>query len=288
MAQAAYAFEGTGEGERQGEGRGESGTKDAPRLSVSLFADDAGLRQSIGEDVTAAGFRLGAELRAVGIDFSFAPVVDLDDHRCAAIGDRSFGTDPRAVIDLAGAVLSGLDAAGVAACLKHFPGHGGVTGDTHVEFPVDSRSLAQLLERDLAPFVALASRAAAVMPAHVEFPAVAPGPVGFSSRWLKAVLRDQCGFAGIVFSDDLAMAAATVAGMPLQRVRAALAAGCDAALFCNRPQELGLLLDELRDQPAPPSDFSALRPTGSAPMELAAVGQDSLEAELIALERLDS
>jgi len=180
----------------------------------------------------ALGFVLAAELRACGVDLSFAPVLDLDRGLSTVIGERAFHRRPEAVVALAGALIAGMRAAGMACCGKHFPGHGGVAADSHSELPRDERPLAQLAE-DIEPFRQLASVLTAVMPAHVVYPAFdAEHTAGFSPRWLGH-LRRELGFSGAIFSDDLSMAGAGLAGDIVGRCRAADAAGCDMLLICN-------------------------------------------------------
>ncbi|MBL8301379.1 MAG: beta-N-acetylhexosaminidase, partial [Ideonella sp.] len=154
---------------------------------------------------TAAGLVLGAELRACGVDLSFTPVLDLDHGRSAVIGDRAFHRDPRVVALLAKSLMHGLLRAGMANCGKHFPGHGHVAADSHVAVPVDKRSLKAVLADDAKPYEWLGTSLASVMPAHVIYPKVDHRPAGFSARWLKDILRQQLGFLGAVFSDDLSM-----------------------------------------------------------------------------------
>ena len=157
---------------------------------------------------TAAGYVLGAELRACGVDLSFTPVLDLDFGESSVIGDRAFGRDPRAVSLLAQALMHGLRQSGMGNCGKHFPGHGFVKADSHLAIPVDRRSLKAILAEDAAPYGWLSASLDAVMPAHVIYPKVDARPAGFSPRWLQDVLRRQLGFTGAIFSDDLSMAAA--------------------------------------------------------------------------------
>lgn len=191
------------------------------------------------------GYLLAAELRAWGVDLSFAPVLDLDWGRSEIIGDRSFHARPDAVVALAGAFIAGMDAAGMACCGKHFPGHGWVAADSHVAIPVDERSLDELAP-DMEPYRQL--KLDAVMPAHVIYPQVDGRPAGFSPRWL-AILRQELGFAGVIFSDDLSMEGASVAGDIVGRAEAAWGAGCDMLLVCNAPEAVAALLE--RWQPAP-------------------------------------
>ncbi len=179
-----------------------------------------------------AGWLLGMEMAACGLDLSFAPVLDVDTGRSSVIGDRSFSSDPHAVTAMAGAFIEGLNEAGMAAVGKHFPGHGGVVADSHRELPVDDRPLETLRQHDLVPFANLASRLGGVMPAHVVYSAFDSRPAGFSPSWL-GLLREELGFRGTIFSDDLSMAGAHVAGDPGQRASAALDAGCDMLLMCN-------------------------------------------------------
>ncbi len=183
----------------------------------------------------ACGLVLAAELKACGVDLSFAPVLDLDIGTSGVIGDRAFHGTPDIVAALAVALQQGLADGGLAACGKHFPGHGHVAADSHREIPIDERSLAEIEATDLVPFRRLAAAGlAAVMPAHVIYPAVDHRPAGFSPVWHK-YLRERCHFGGIVFSDDLSMEGAKGAGGPVARGLAALDAGCDMVLLCNAP-----------------------------------------------------
>jgi beta-N-acetylhexosaminidase len=194
----------------------------------------------------SVGVLIAAELTACALDFSFTPVLDLDYGSSGAIGDRAFHRDPAAVAALAGALMGGLQVRGVSAVGKHFPGHGHVHADSHVAVPVDERPRAQI-EEDMAPYRALIPRGlAGVMPAHVIYPQVDAAPAGFSRIWLQTVLRGELGFGGVIFSDDLSMEGAAVAGGVVQRAEAALRAGCDVALVCNRPDSADELLAGLR------------------------------------------
>jgi len=183
---------------------------------------------------TAAGYVLGAELRACGIDLSFTPVLDLDHGGSGVIGDRAFHRDPRVATLLAKSLMHGLLQAGMANCGKHFPGHGYVKADSHVAVPVDKRSLKAILADDAKPYDWLSTSLASVMPAHVIYPKVDAMPAGFSARWLRHILRGDLGFQGAIFSDDLSMAGAKVAGSTLDGALAALNAGCDLVLLCNQ------------------------------------------------------
>ena len=189
-----------------------------------------------------AGYVLAAELRACGVDFSFAPVLDVDHGQSSVIGDRAFHSDPQAIAELAHSLLLGLRQGGMHTVGKHFPGHGFVQADSHLDIPVDEREFVDIEMCDLIPFRQMVDYGmTAVMPAHVIYPKVDRFPAGFSSVWLKNILRGQLGFEGCIFSDDLSMEGATVAGGIVQRAEAALKAGCDMVLVCNRPD----LADEL-------------------------------------------
>lgn len=185
------------------------------------------------ELVRDAGWLMATELLSTGLDFSFAPVLDVDDVRCAVIADRSFSPDPMEVVYLAGAFIDGMHEAGMACTGKHFPGHGGVAGDSHLLLPVDDRPWEELAQRDWLPFEKLASRLDAVMPAHIVFSQMDSRPVGFSSFWLQQKLRGELDFDGVIFSDDLSMEGAAEAGSYGDRAEQALAAGCDMVLVCN-------------------------------------------------------
>lgn len=196
---------------------------------------------------TAAGYVLGAELRACGVDFSFTPVLDLDHGPSGVIGDRAFHRDPRMVSMLARALMHGLLESGMRNCGKHFPGHGYVRGDSHTEVPIDKRSLKAILADDARPYDWTGDILSSVMPAHVIYPKVDERPAGFSSRWLQDILRGQLGFDGAIFSDDLSMEGAKVAGSATEGAVAALNAGCDLVLLCNQSLDGGAPLDELLD-----------------------------------------
>lgn len=200
---------------------------------------------------TAAGYVLGSELRACGVDFSFTPVLDLDHGESGVIGDRSFHRDPRVVALLAKSLMHGLLQAGMAHCGKHFPGHGFVQADSHTDIPVDRRSLKAILADDAAPYPWLSSTLASVMPAHVIYPKVDARPAGFSRRWLQEILRGQLRFDGAIFSDDLSMEGARrIDGQPVGYTDAALAAldaGCDLVLLCNQSLNGSRVLDEVLD-----------------------------------------
>lgn len=184
----------------------------------------------------AAGFVLAAELLAHGVDLSFTPVLDLDYGGSRVIGDRAFHRDPQAVASLASALIAGMREAGMGCVGKHFPGHGFVEADSHVEIPVDERSFDEVWAEDVAPYRhRLGRQLSGVMPAHVIFRNIDPQPAGFSPFWLGDVLRGKLGFEGVIFSDDLTMEGATVVGDIVARASAAFGAGCDMVLVCNRP-----------------------------------------------------
>nr|UOZ96936.1 Beta-hexosaminidase [Cupriavidus sp.] len=215
------------------------------RLAEALADADGGSGFSGVEVALAlarqAGQDLAFELKAVGVDFSYTPVLDLDYGRSAVIGNRSFGRFPQVVTLAASAVLQGLAQAGFRSCGKHFPGHGWAEADSHHALPIDDRPLDQILANDVWPYERLCSgpfeRALvqAVMPAHVVYSQVDSQPAGFSSRWIREVLRGHVGFEGVVISDDLSMAGAAVYADVADRAQAAFNAGCDATLICNRP-----------------------------------------------------
>jgi beta-N-acetylhexosaminidase len=206
---------------------------------------------------------LAAELRSVGVDFSFAPVLDLDRGMNAVVGDRALGTQAQEVSDLGLAWLEGVRQAGMPAVGKHFPGHGGVTADSHLELPVDPRTYADLELEDLVPFERLIAHALeAIMPAHVCYPQIDDQPAGFSDVWLRDILRGRLEFQGVIFSDDLNMAAAAAGGGPIERARAASNAGCDMILVCNnRPAALEVL-EAFADDHDPAGELRLLRMHG--------------------------
>jgi beta-N-acetylhexosaminidase len=198
------------------------------RIGV-LYAED---RERAVEHAEEHAWLMASEMRAVGVDLSFAPVADLLRGN-RAIGERAFHPEPDAVSELTQAYVRGMRLAGMAATLKHFPGHGSVVEDTHVDEAIDARDLDTIREQDLVPFRdAIAAGAEAVMMAHVRYPAVDPLPAGYSKRWINEILRGELGFNGVVFSDDIGMAAAESAGGVRGRIRAHLDAGCDLVLDC--------------------------------------------------------
>lgn len=202
---------------------------------------------------------MASEMRAVGIDLSFAPVVDLGRGN-RAIGERAFHAAPDAVSTLSLAYLRGMRLAGMAATLKHFPGHGSVLEDTHFETAVDPRDYATLWQHDLMPFRdAIAAGAEAVMMAHVCYPQIDAQPAGYSKTWIQTVLREELGFTGAVFSDDIGMAAAHGAGGIAARMAAHLEAGCDFVLVCDPQWVPEALRAADRFPAAPASRVAALQ-----------------------------
>ncbi|OUR88010.1 beta-N-acetylhexosaminidase [Gammaproteobacteria bacterium 42_54_T18] len=180
------------------------------------------------------GWLMAAEMLSLGVDISFAPVLDLDFGRSAVIGDRSIHRDPEIVIQVARAYIAGMQDAGMAATGKHFPGHGWVEADSHVAIPTDRRAEFVIASDDIKPFAALSQQLKGIMPAHVIYHQVDPQPAGFSPYWLQDVLRKQQQFSGVIFSDDLTMEGASMAGSYPERAQAAKEAGCDMVLVCNQ------------------------------------------------------
>ena len=246
------------EGGRVQRFRSDGFTPIAPMRTLGeMWMDDAHGARGSGamraiEAARAAGQVLGAELRACGIDLSFTPVLDLDHGGSSVIGDRAFHRDPRVVSVLAQSLILGLLQAGMRNCGKHFPGHGFVRADSHVDVPLDERPLAKILADDARPYEWLAGTLASVMPAHVVYPKVDDKPAGFSERWLREILRVELGFDGAVFSDDLSMAGARrVGGVEVTYAEAAaiaLTAGCDLVLLCNQSVDGGAAVDALLDE----------------------------------------
>lgn len=199
------------------------------------------------EWVRNTGWLMAAELLAFGIDFSFAPVLDLDIGISEVIGDRSFHSAADIVAELGAAVCAGIHEAGMATVGKHFPGHGSVAIDSHVDLPVDEREYQAIANADLIPFQHLARQLDGIMPAHIIYPQVDPIPAGFSPFWLQSVLRQQLKFEGAIFSDDLVMAGAEVAGSFAERAAKALTAGCDMVLVCNNRDAAITVIDTLKN-----------------------------------------
>ncbi len=182
------------------------------------------------------GWLLASELIACGIDISFTPVLDLDTDKSIIIGDRAFSDDPQLVIDLAEALIYGMQEAGMSATGKHFPGHGGVFEDSHLEAPIDNRELEELFEKDLKPYIVLKDILSGVMTAHLTYPKIDSEAVSFSYFWLTTFMREQIGFKGVIFSDDLSMKGADIVGSYSEKARKSLEAGCDMLIVCNNRQ----------------------------------------------------
>lgn len=238
------------------------------KLGKQYAADPLAARQH----AQRMGWLMAAEVRAVGIDFSFAPVLDLDYGVSRVVGDRSFHRDPQVVVDLAGAFIAGMREAGMASTGKHFPGHGFVEADSHLAIPVDLRPAAAILAEDVIPFTALFKQGLdAVMPAHVIYEQVDSQPAGFSRVWLQDILRGQLGFDGVIFSDDLSMEGAGVAGGYPERAEAALQAGCDMILACNKRAGIIEILDRVKLQTPAASDQRLQRMLGKPFMNRSAL-----------------
>lgn len=192
----------------------------------------------------ACGYVLAAELLAIGVDFSFAPVLDLDHGNSSVIGDRAFHSNPDAVVKLAGALIKGMHEAGMKCVGKHFPGHGFVAADSHLDLPIDERPMDQI-SRDISIFKELVDCGLdAVMPAHVVYSEVDGKPAGFSSKWIKEILQEQLGFSGVIFSDDLSMQGAHFIKNIVKRVEVSLKSGCDMVLICNHPELVEKVIDK--------------------------------------------
>ena len=192
--------------------------------------------------VEQCGWLMATEVLAVGIDFSFAPVLDLNDIS-DVIGDRAFAQNMTDIVPLASAFMHGMQRAGMATTGKHFPGHGSVQADSHVAAAVDPRSYDEIYQKDMQSFLKLMPQLDALMPAHVIYENIDPNPAGFSPYWLQKILRQELQFDGVLFSADLSMQAACVAGGADARIQAALNAGCDMGLVCNDRASACIALD---------------------------------------------
>ncbi len=233
----------------------------------ALFERD---RQAGLEAAHSLGWLMATQLRMAGVDLSFAPVLDLSRGISGVIGDRAFAREPAAIIALAVAYTAGMQSAGMSAVGKHFPGHGSIAEDSHIAHPVDTRSFSTIEREDLRPFLGLIERyIPGLMAAHVIYPAVDAQPAGFSRHWLHSLLRERWQYQGAVFSDDLTMAAASVAGDIVARVDAALAAGCDMALICNHPEWVDAVLAARSFAPEPVREtrLARLMGHGTVPSE---------------------
>jgi beta-N-acetylhexosaminidase len=237
-------------------------------------------RQKARDLATSIGYIIASELGAHGVDFSFAPVLDLDYGGSSVIGDRALHFDPTAVGALGACLVKGLAQGGVGAVAKHFPGHGYAEADSHVAVPRDERAFKEIARKDIVPYKAVIEAGlAGVMPAHVIYPQVDSQPAGYSTHWLQEVLRRQLGFQGIVFSDDLSMEGAAVAGGPPERARAAMQAGCEMVLLCNNPAGLDALLQSLGEvQMANPERLDRMRKQGGRDLRKSVAYREAQEA----------
>ncbi len=229
------------------------------------------------------GWLMASELRAAGIDLSFAPVLDLDFGVSTIIGDRALHQRPEAVAELAQAYQSGMHDAGMAATGKHFPGHGAVAADSHLALPVDERRYQDIEQWDIVPFRRMIHAGiAAIMMAHVVYSDVDSRPAGFSSRWIKDILRDHLHFNGLVFSDDLSMEGAACAGDPVARAGTALEAGCDMVLVCNDREASGLVAESLSSYENPVAHTRMMRMHGRHPIDIKSLHNDPRWAQAVA------
>ena len=244
----------------------------AAAVYAQVAKDDIDKSRRLAEN---AGWLMAIELRACGIDFSFAPVLDLAHGLSGIIGDRAFHSKPTTAATLAYAFMHGMNKAGMQAVGKHFPGHGGVVEDSHVAMPVDHRELDELLNNDIIPFkYMIENKLAAIMPAHVIYDKVDEKPAGYSSFWIENILRQRLGFQGVIFSDDLSMEAACVAGGYGERAEAALGAGCDMALVCNHLQGAIEAAEFIKGYNNPTSQLRLVRMHGEHEISWAELKQD--------------
>ena len=236
-------------------------------------------REAARRAARAVGTVIAAELGAHGVDFSFTPVLDLDYGTSAIIGHRAFHYDPTAVGALAAQLIEGLAGGGMAAVGKHFPGHGFAVADSHVSVPTDERAPETIAKKDLVPYrAAIAAGLAAVMPAHVIYPKADAEPAGYSKYWLQDVLRGKLGFDGLIYSDDLSMEGASTAGGMAERAHAALAAGCDQVLLCQKPADQERLLEALAATPvAKPERVERMRRKGGRDFRKSVAYREALE-----------
>lgn len=229
-----------------------------------LFDKDARQARELAE---LSGWLMAVECRSIGVDFSFAPILDMDRGISDIIGDRAFHSDPEIITDLANAYVRGMRSAGMVATGKHFPGHGGVVEDSHVALPIDRRPFEDIMMEDLVPFERLINNGMeAVMVAHVIYEQIDPGLAGFSKFWLQDVLRTRLGFQGVIFSDDLEMEGAAIVGGLVDRATLALEAGCDMVLVCQTQQAAIETLDGLPEWNNPASAMRLARLHGKKPV----------------------
>ncbi|MBL4712385.1 MAG: beta-N-acetylhexosaminidase [Gammaproteobacteria bacterium] len=244
----------------------------AAAVYAKIAKNDIEYARRLAED---AGWLMAIELRASGIDFSFAPVLDLAHGLSGVIGDRAFHSKPVMVATLAYAFMHGMNKAGMKAVGKHFPGHGGVVEDSHVAMPVDHRELDELLQSDIIPFgTMIENKLAAIMPAHVIYDKVDAKPAGYSSFWIENILRKRFNFQGVVFSDDLSMEAAGIVGGFGERAEAALSAGCDMALVCNHLEGAIEASEHLSGYTNPTSQLRLVRMHGEHDINWAQLKKD--------------
>jgi beta-N-acetylhexosaminidase len=250
-----------------------------PLPAMRLLGHQYDLDPAVATDsARRVGWLMAAELVAAGVDLSFAPVLDLDWGVSEVIGDRAFHSSPEVVARLAGAFAAGMREAGMAATGKHYPGHGAVVADSHLALPEDHRPYGEILE-DMRPYEPLIrSGLGGVMVAHVVYTQLDSSPAGFSRWWLETELRQRLGFRGVIFSDDLCMVAAEVAGGPAQRAAAALAAGCDMVLVCNDRAAAVAVVDSLADFNEPSGQLRLARLHRSRGGPEAIIDRDALRA----------
>ncbi|MGK0270292.1 MAG: beta-N-acetylhexosaminidase [Cocleimonas sp.] len=229
--------------------------------AIATLADS----QDPSQKAFSHGWLMASEVRAMDIDFSFAPVLDINYGVSGVIGDRSFNRDPEVISKLASEYIKGMREAGMASTGKHFPGHGAVVEDSHLEIPIDRRTKEQIWKEDIIPFTELIKQGLdAIMPAHVIYEALDNKPAGFSSYWLQQVLRNELKFDGVIFSDDLSMEGASVAGGFANRAEAAMTAGCDMILVCNNRQGAIEVLDNATIKQTAKSAQRLLRMKGAS------------------------
>ena len=232
----------------------------AAAIYGKMFRSDKKAARHFAE---VCGWLMAAECRSVGVDMSFAPVLDLGKGISGVIGDRAFHHNPEKVAELAHEFMNGMHRAGMAATGKHFPGHGSIKEDSHVAHPVDRRQLNEIMVEDILPFERMIRFGLeAMMPAHVVYPNVDDKPAGYSSIWVQNILRNQLGFQGVIFSDDLSMEAAGVIDNFGERAKTALEAGCDMVLVCNHSEAAGKVLESLEDYSNPASQLRLVRMHG--------------------------
>lgn len=238
-------------------------TRIPPMRSLGALSEQS--EAAAGDAAQAIGIVMAHELVTHGVDLTFAPVLDIDFGGSSVIGDRAFHRSPQVVAQLAARLVAGMRMAGMGAVGKHFPGHGFVRADSHHEVPIDERPYAAIAAEDLAPYrTCIPHGLVGVMPAHVIYRAVDAAPAGFSSYWLQDILRGELGFRGIVFSDDLSMEGAAVAGDIVERVNAAFGAGCDMVLVCNAPAAASELLTKLENPGLAQEKIDLVRPPANA------------------------